>query len=74
MPELGLGQPALQSVILFPVPLLIDQQGKPLLEAQLTNPVLLSSIGLRPKGFSHAIEAQGVQLLQSLLIQHPFSS
>jgi hypothetical protein len=74
VPELGLGQPMLQRAILFPVPLLIDQQREPLLEAQLTDPVPLSGTVLRAEGLGHAGQAQGVQLLQGLLIQHESSS
>ncbi len=74
MPQFGLGQPALEGPVLSPIPLLVDQQGEPLLEAQLTDPVALSGVALRAKGLGHALQVQDVQLLQGLLIQHGFSS
>src|SRR5712692_8865421 len=71
MPQFGLGQPACEGPILPPVPLLIDQQSEPFLETQLGDPGLLR---LGAKGLGHAVQAQGVQLLEGRLIQHECSS
>jgi hypothetical protein len=71
MPQFGLAQAVLQGPVLSPVPLLIDQQREAFLKAQLGDPGLL---GLSAKGLRHSVQAQAMQLLQGLLIQHAFSS
>jgi hypothetical protein len=71
MPQFDLAQAVLQGPVLSPVPLLIDQQREALLKAQLGDSGLL---GLGTKGLGHSEQAQAMQLLQGLLIQHAFSS
>jgi hypothetical protein len=48
---------ARQSAILFPEPLLIDEQGETLLEAKLTG---IGRLDLRAEGVRHSVQFHGV--------------
>src|SRR6476646_6889262 len=60
-------QPPGQSAVLFPQPLLIDEQRKALLESELA---CSSAFQLCPECFRHSVQFHRIQFLYGGLVQH----
>ena len=65
--QVGGSQTPGQCAILFPQPLLIDQQRKAFFEAELAG---VGGFQLCAEGVGHSVQFHGVKFLDGLLIQH----
>jgi hypothetical protein len=59
-----------ECAVLFPEPLLVDEQAKALLKGELTH---VGVFQLSAEGVGHSVQFHGVQLLDRWLVEHVVS-
>src|SRR5712691_1501275 len=65
--QVSRSQTTCQSTVLFPEPLLIDQQSQAFLKAELAR---IRGFQLSAEGIRHSVQFHGVKFFNRLLIQH----
>src|SRR5580698_5911855 len=68
--QAGRPQTVRQSAVLFPEPLLIDEQAKAFFETELAH---VGGLQLSAEGIRHSVQLHGVQFFNRGLVQHGFS-